>query len=467
MELCYIPIVKILNRIKKESVVTIYSSKSATIVLTATLLAACNQNDDNVQLNTKTKSIVNGQFVDVVLSKGPITGATCSLFDDVGKKIADSVISNKGSAKFQQVVNKGIVFAECAGGEYTDEATGVTVTIPNSTKMRGVTTVSQSKATLIISPITEIAFQKSAQVGKSGALQDFKTKLIDVSNALGLGGVSIDGVTPSNFNTETLTNNVAGQYGALLYCLSQYQKDNAIPSLSLMISQLSEAMTGENILTLSNSMKLKFANSCDALHINPVVSTKVPREISDQIVNSLLGAKLQASALPDIVFTDNGGVAAIIELLPSGALAVPFPFRPSDIKNPVYTPSTGCVTIDGTYVPNCYDPDNSYWIIDASVNDTDNRELFYSMSITSELADDDQISSLRDNLRIDTKSGKITQVCLTRGAGPGNINNPYCYDSYGPFEGGFDIFKITVMAKTVDGLRSLSRSFIMKIRDDG
>jgi len=65
--------------------------------------------------------------VSAFLTKAPVTGATCHLFNANDQMIAGPATSNAGAIQFNAVSHAGDVYTECSGGSYTDEATGSTV----------------------------------------------------------------------------------------------------------------------------------------------------------------------------------------------------------------------------------------------------------------------------------------------------------------------------------------------------
>ena len=137
--------------------------------LTLIALQGCNENNDNGQIAAAT------QTVNLTITKGPISGASCTLFEASGKKLAGPVLSSGGAVGFKDISASGTLYAECAGGSYVDEATGVTKTLGATEKMRGVLPTGGSQ--LIVSPLTEIAFRRSKAVGSSGAVSDIGAKL--------------------------------------------------------------------------------------------------------------------------------------------------------------------------------------------------------------------------------------------------------------------------------------------------
>ena len=134
-----------------------------------------------------------------------------------------------------------------------------------------------------------------------------------------------------------------------------------------------------------------------------------------------------------------------------GSLLDNFPPGSSAIRNSEYVATTTCFTVDGGTIPNCYDPIHSYWAIETAATDPLGRALTYSMSVVANdaLAD---IVTMRQELRINSVTGLITQTCAS-------FN---CYDGYGP-----NVFTITVFAQPTGGAIPLVRTFKIAVLDQG
>jgi hypothetical protein len=169
-------------------------------------------------------SVVGGSSsVAAFLSKGPITDAECTLYSAGNVKLAGPAKSSAGKVSFGTVsgVSSGsTVYASCTGGTYTDEATG-TVNKANDAIMRGVAAISGSETTVVITPLTETAFQKAG--GDATKVKDIAAQ---VATAMGISGVDILTTIPTDISRVKSAGDSAGKYGVLLAALSQMQKNS-------------------------------------------------------------------------------------------------------------------------------------------------------------------------------------------------------------------------------------------------
>ena len=145
-----------------------------------------------------------------------------------------------------------------------------------------------------------------------------------------------------------------------------------------------------------------------------------------------------------------------------GSLLDNFPPGSSAIRNSEYVATATCFTVDGGTFPNCYDLIHSYWAIETTAIDPLGRALTYSMSVVANdaLAD---IVTMRQELRINSVTGLITQTCASYVNVMANVN---CYD--GMFGlGGYEVFTITVIAQPTGGGIPLVRTFKIVVWNQG
>jgi len=117
----------------------------------AILLASCGGGGNTVSITTgSARTAVNS-----MLSKGPITGATCTLYSATNQVLSTSNSSN-GSVSFGALAASGPVYVNCTGGTYTDESTGATDTNTITFSSAGVL-VSGQPLSLAITPLTTLA----------------------------------------------------------------------------------------------------------------------------------------------------------------------------------------------------------------------------------------------------------------------------------------------------------------------
>ena len=111
------------------------------------LLTGCGSSSSKI--TTDTSIIADGKNIVGSLVKGPITGATVNLKDKNGKLIA-STISNNGTFSIpKQELSSEYYTIESFGGSYSDEATGLKVTMNSSQGLKTYLTKSELENILI------------------------------------------------------------------------------------------------------------------------------------------------------------------------------------------------------------------------------------------------------------------------------------------------------------------------------
>jgi hypothetical protein len=152
-------------------------------------------------------------------TKAPLTNATCTLYNVANQAVSSGQISSNGAVNFGQVSQAGYMTASCSGGTYTDEATGASAT---STTMRSSVYVSAAggSVSVVISPLTEMVMQR---VGGSAVNAAAQASI--VAKALGLDGIDILAITPTDLNTASASSNAQGRYGVVLAAFAQMMKD--------------------------------------------------------------------------------------------------------------------------------------------------------------------------------------------------------------------------------------------------
>jgi len=159
------------------------------------------------------------------ITKGPVDGATCNLHEwrdgSQGEKIAGPVLSGSGSIDFGTIASahedKTMVIT-CEGGSYQDESDA---SEQRAGKMRTVVQYTNGRLQVAITPITEVAFQKT----NSENLLDFESKAKEIARALGLPD-SFDPIytIPKDANTETLASDDESRYAAVLASMAMYSR---------------------------------------------------------------------------------------------------------------------------------------------------------------------------------------------------------------------------------------------------
>jgi hypothetical protein len=228
----------------------IQSSGSLVWMLVAIAVVGCS-NGGSSSVRTSESSSGGGNStpqttVSTYVSKGPVSGASCNLFNASKNLLAGPVQSTAGRAVFSNVslpsTGNSIIFAECFGGNYTDEATGNARQAPS---MKGAISVlpMATAAQIVITPLTEIAFRKS-----STDLSDFVNRAEDVATAMGIGSVDITRVVPTDLNNTVAGNDASGAYGVALAAISQAVKDQSLgTSVSGVMTTLTNKISGDSL----------------------------------------------------------------------------------------------------------------------------------------------------------------------------------------------------------------------------
>ena len=171
--------------------------------------------------------------------KGPVTGASCGLFDvdgngTKGEEIAQAQ-SNEGLVEFGDVTAfSGVALVECDGGTYVDEATGNTLSAP---MIRAVVDVT-GNARFSVTPLTEMAVQRAMTAGDLASA--IATHNQNVADAFGLD-FDLTLTTPIDASTAGTDVDPAGRYGIALALISQLHADENRP-LPALLADLAEGI---------------------------------------------------------------------------------------------------------------------------------------------------------------------------------------------------------------------------------
>jgi len=164
--------------------------------------------------------------VSVLVSKGPVHGASCSLFTSGNIRMAGPVVSKKGVVDFGDVeflAQGDPYYVSCSGGNYTDEASGESLTLST---LRGGQIMSGDTIQFVVTPVTEVAYRKSSN--DLTKVDEYNAK---VGKTLGLSE-SINPATtiPTDLLSQQAKSDAAGEYGVWLSGLSQLRKDGELGS---------------------------------------------------------------------------------------------------------------------------------------------------------------------------------------------------------------------------------------------
>lgn len=241
----------------------------------------------------KDDSVPSGVAIAYV-NKGPVTDASCNLFNAAKNKLGGPVKSVGGVVTFSDVKlprSEGKVLVECTGGTYTDEATGGTRTAPT---LRGVANAeSPTSATIIVTPFTELAVRKS-----KATFTDFFEQAEKIATAMGIPGVNISTVRPTDLNTTVAANDEAGKYATALAALSQLVKEGTAGStLTAVLNTLNNAIT-DGVLSIVYNHKLRDAiSNLPTSAVKNNLLTEVSNEIYDNLAKDITIPYIRTSSI--------------------------------------------------------------------------------------------------------------------------------------------------------------------------
>lgn len=252
-------------------------------------------------------------MVNVTYSKGPVTGATAILVDGAGNTVAGPVATINGRASFTSVSYSGSVYAIFSGGTYIDEATGTTVTLASTFKIRSgvVTTTSGSILQLTATPLTEIAFQRAEIAGGGTArLSDVSTYMSDVADEYGLDGIDLTTVSPTPLNSITGISD-ANQYGAVLAAITQQEVNAGIttPTSITLDNYISSSATSIDTAAFTAAVSGLLSNGNTSNFINNSVVTSITGNVGMTAASSYKVGGNVNNLIGNLELLNNGGDA--------------------------------------------------------------------------------------------------------------------------------------------------------------
>jgi hypothetical protein len=226
------------------------------------------------------------------LSKGPITGAVCKLFNSANQEVLTAT-TTAGVINFGSLSTAGAYSASCTGGTYTDEATGQVVT--NTTVLRSgivIGAAGNPSAQMTVSPLTEMAYQSAG-----GDPTKLAAAAKSIAQAFGLpAGIDLLSTVPTDVNTSAASNNAAGQYGTLLAAIAQMQKDQGV-SLGSLINTLAAGVTTNSagIATMSAGVANQIATAATNL-ADPTKNSNPAVQANTAATKAAVSANVVAAA---------------------------------------------------------------------------------------------------------------------------------------------------------------------------
>ena len=234
------------------------------------------------------------------VAKGPVNNAVCTLYRATdGMVVAGPASSTAGEVDFGETDESGLMYVACVGGAYTDEATGKFATAGTLRAVKNV----QGSTEFVITPVTEAAVRLAEARG--GIAANGEAANVDVADYLGLDGIDIVTIRPTDLNTTAAGDDAAGRYGTLLNAISLAAADedgdgsieNQTPSASAMdglIGNIANAVRDKKVLAdtvldeaLSNSSTVGEAQG------------NVDQGVADSVKEAMGGASVELPALAD------------------------------------------------------------------------------------------------------------------------------------------------------------------------
>lgn len=233
-----------------------------------------------------------------VASKGLITNGTVNIF----ALNADGTKGTKlGTGTTDEIGNYSISFASYSGpvvveasGDYLDEATGVTKTVPASAPLRAAIANASGTVSIAVTPLTDLAVRKAGTL----TAQKITTANTLLSETFKIDIISTIPAAPTvTVFQSSATTQAQKDYALVLAAVSQHMQTSG-SDLTTTLSSLSSGITSTGILPQT------FADisSAGATFINQTGITVFAGSILETIgtTNLKLNLALQGSASPTV-----------------------------------------------------------------------------------------------------------------------------------------------------------------------
>ena len=257
------------------------------------------------------EKLLNGVSVTLGVYNATTVGASCALKTSAGVVIEteSAVTDATGMVTFNNVVlPTGIIVIECIGGQYTDEATGSTVSTAPTLHLATNYAGGNTDLTVYPTPLSEIAYQLA---NTDSNLSDIATKSTQVADLFGLDGIDIIAIKPTDLNNGAAAADSAGMVGLVLAAISQMgTTDSTTPTAT--ITALTNEISTSSVLTtnkVSNAVRTLKASGLGA-STNAGLSTDAENLIQDNTA----ATKAVAISVSSISVTESGTVTYTITL---------------------------------------------------------------------------------------------------------------------------------------------------------
>jgi hypothetical protein len=187
-------------------------------IAAAALLAACGGDGDSTTAAptptptpTPVETTISGSAV-----KGPVNGATVTAKKADGSACGSATTNAQGQYSLKTTCT-GDLIIEVSGGNYTDEATGLTTAL--STPMRVVVAANGGTVTGIATPLTTMAYTYAFQSSNAVTQAAFDAQAQKIASQFGLSGVNLATTLPQVTGTTNA-------YGDSMRAISRYLATN-------------------------------------------------------------------------------------------------------------------------------------------------------------------------------------------------------------------------------------------------
>ncbi len=242
----------------------------------------------------------SGSTITVGLFKGPTVGASCDITDASGKTI-NRITGPKGLSIESSSISPGILTVSCSGGTYIDEATNAEVDAPN---MRAVAYYPGGDFKIIISPLSEIAYQRAIAVaGNVDSLDESKVNAESeaVATLFGLDGVNTLQTIPTPIvgtNAATAEDNDEGRFAMVLAGLSKMIGDSqggtSTAQVEAGIDALVKDLAEDGVFDTKDSL---IAGINSVVVSNPSIDSEVNATLTTAISDATLDATATLTAV--------------------------------------------------------------------------------------------------------------------------------------------------------------------------
>jgi hypothetical protein len=174
---------------------------------------------------------------------GAVVDATVSVYvlNDDGTRGDDPITSTTtdadGKYQFDEVITGPVVIV-VTGGSYTDEATGVTVEIPDDYELMTLLFEAEGRTNVGVTALTTIASARASANASKGLATAIEAANRNVAIMFGLDGVDIVTVTPDDLtdpDEDVDVNSDETGHGVMLAAFTQAGKDIGVTAADLLL----------------------------------------------------------------------------------------------------------------------------------------------------------------------------------------------------------------------------------------